>query len=298
MHVDAMDAVEKRSALGITSQAIKTLHCPARSGPPQQPRHVPPVVPLLGSSVLFLRCLLPLHCTAAFTCSSYHRLNNMAEDDESEAFCKLLSDLQVPQVLHQSLMNSGIASIADYAYAYNSTADLSHFIALQPDQLWQDLGVQDPEHCPATAPLRRALDKCKTLTQLADGTASTSQPSAASALHMSSQSTATNVWAEHAPPRLDRDAVNKLVAKFRSNYPSEHLDSHTRPSIRLLSLVHQWFKPHGTIRWIPWQLRMLEKTHQELIEKHSAHVRSALRHSSLAVHFSTKPQRSALHPEQ
>ena len=84
----------------------------------------------------------------------------MADDAESEAFCKLLSSLHVPQALQQSLLELGIASVADFAYAYNSTADLSHFIAQLPDQLWRDLGVQDPEHCPATARLCRALDKC------------------------------------------------------------------------------------------------------------------------------------------
>ena len=190
----------------------------------------------------------------------------MADDAESEAFCQLLSSLHVPQALQQSLLELGIASIADFAYAYNSTADLSHFIAQLPDQLWQDLGVQDPEHCPATARLRRALDKCKATTQAADGIA----PTAASPSAVPPQATAPNVWAEHAPPRLDQEAVNKLIAKFRTNYPSEHLDSDTRPSIRLLSLVHQWFKPQGTIRWVPWQLRMSEKTYQELIEARSA----------------------------
>ena len=196
----------------------------------------------------------------------------MADDAESEAFCKLLSSLHVPQALQQSLLELGIASIADFAYACNSTADLSHFIAQLPDQLWQDLGVQDPEHCPATARLRRALDKCKAMTQAADGVAST----AASPSAGPSQVTAPNVWAEHAPPRLDQEAVNKLIAKFRINYPSEHLDSDTWPSIRLLSLVHQWFKPQGTIRWVPWQLRVSEKTYQELIEARSAHQQCAL----------------------
>ena len=101
------------------------------------------------------------------------KLEIMADDAESEAFCKLLSSLRVPQALQHSLSELGIANIADYAYAYNSTADLSHFVAQLPDQLWQDLGVEDPEHCPATAKLRRALDKCKAMTQAADGIAST-----------------------------------------------------------------------------------------------------------------------------
>ena len=49
----------------------------------------------------------------------------------------------------------------------SSAADLSHFIASVPPGIWQDLSVQDPEHCPASARLRRAL-KCKSITQAAD----------------------------------------------------------------------------------------------------------------------------------
>ena len=162
----------------------------------------------------------------------------MAEDAESEAFCKLLSDLHVPQALQQSLTDAGIASIADYAYAYNSTADLSHFIANQPEQLWQDLGLQDPEHCPAAASLRRAPHL------------------------MFGQST-------HRRALTRTQSTNSSHSTAPIN-PSEHLDSDTRPSIRLQSLVHQWFKPHGTIKWIPWQLRMSHKTYQELIEARSS----------------------------
>ena len=100
----------------------------------------------------------------------------------------------------------------------------------------------------------------KSITQAADQANLTLATSA-----LPSQSTALNVWAEHAPPRLDSEAVTKLIEKFKQNYPSEHLDSDTRPSIRLLSLVHQWLRPRGTIKWVPWQLRMSEKTYQELI---------------------------------
>ena len=38
------------------------------------------------------------------------------------------------------------------------------------------------------------------------------------------------------------------------------------PSIRLLSLVHLWFSPRGTIKWVPWQLRMSQKQYQDIIE--------------------------------
>ena len=94
----------------------------------------------------------------------------MDSDSDAEAFFKLLTDLNVPDQLQQALRDSGVSSIADYAYAYNSAADLSHFVASVPPSIWQDLSVQDPEHCPASARLRRALDKCKSITQAADQT--------------------------------------------------------------------------------------------------------------------------------
>ena len=189
-------------------------------------------------------------------------------DAEAESFFKILAELNVPDQLQQALMDAGISSVADYAYAYNSTADLSHLIAQQPQQTWQNLGVTDPEHCPASARLRRALDKCKGIAQAADQSSTALLGTAG----IPSSSTAINVWAEHAPPRLHSEAVTKLIEKFKQNYPSEHLDSDTRPSIRLLSLslLHQWFRTHGTIKWIAWQLRMSEKTYQELIEARTA----------------------------
>ena len=177
----------------------------------------------------------------------------MSDSGESEGFFNLLTELVVPSELQTALSDSSISSIADFAYSYKSTADLTTFIQSQPQSLWNTLGVVDPEHCPATARLRRALDKCKALTK------ATHTP------HLT-QSPAPNVWAEHAPPRLDNEAVQRMVEQFRNAYTSEHLDSDTMPSIRLLSLVHQWFRPRGTIQWIPWQLRLSAKQYQEIIE--------------------------------
>ena len=48
---------------------------------------------------------------------------------------------------------------------------------------------------------------------------------------------AQNVWAEHAPPRLDGEAVAKMVPEFHATYNGEHIDADSMPSIRLLSLA-------------------------------------------------------------
>ena len=61
-----------------------------------------------------------------------------------------------------------------------------------------------------------------------------------------------------------------MIEQFRNADTSEHLDSDTMPSIRLLSLVHQWFRPHGSIKWVPWQLRLSAKQYQEIIEARTA----------------------------
>ena len=125
--------------------------------------------------------------------------------------------------------------------------------------LWDDLQVTDPEHCPAVARLRRALGLSKTVTRAKDHHPSTAPPSAATPA-------ATNVWAEHAPPRLDADAVQRMQSTFKANYPGERLDNDCMPSIRLLSVVHLWFAPRGTIKWVPWQLRMSQRQYQDIME--------------------------------
>ena len=134
-----------------------------------------------------------------------------------------LRELQVPDALQDQLTASGVFTIADFAYAYNTTADLSSFVAKQPEELWQSLEVSDPEHCMPVARLRRALDRCKAITAQSDNSGSPSNASGPQ------QGIAANVWAEHAPPRLDDEAVQCLVTTFQSRYSGEYLDQDSCP---------------------------------------------------------------------
>ena len=152
-----------------------------------------------------------------------------------------------------------------FAYAYTDASDLNSFIAKQPEALWEGMQVSDPEHSPAVARLRRTLDRCKAQASMLEAS-----PAPAPAPPQASTPAASNVWAEHAPPRLDSEAVQRMQASFRANYPGEHLDADGVPSIRLLSLVHQWFAPKGVIKWVPWQLRMSQKQYQDIIEARAA----------------------------
>ncbi|CAE7763362.1 unnamed protein product [Symbiodinium necroappetens] len=147
-----------------------------------------------------------------------------------EALDELLASLQVPEPLCTALKGTGIQSIPDFAFAYNEVAELSRFCdASAYAQLWQDLGIDEPEHSPAMARLRRAWHRCKALAQAAEAPASSSEVSTAPQLPL-------NSWAEHAPPRLDTATIAQLTKDFQSNYAGEHLDGDAMPSVRLLSI--------------------------------------------------------------
>ena len=100
-----------------------------------------------------------------------------------EALAELLASLQVPDQLCNALKGTGIQSIPDFAFAYNEVADLSRFCdASTYAQLWQDLGIDEPEHSPAMARLRRAWHRCKALAQAAEAPTSPAETSTAQQL--------------------------------------------------------------------------------------------------------------------
>ena len=177
------------------------------------------------------------------------------------ALKQLLASLQVPDALVTALQSSGIDTVPDFAFAYATTQDLDVFCSDEHAELWETLGVSDPQHSPAMARLRRALHKAKHLTEASDSAPASSASAAPSTAQLQ-----PNAWAEHAPPRLDSASIAQLVKDFQQNYPGEHLDADAMPSVRLLSIVHRWFVPGNAISWVPWQLRLSEKQYQEIIE--------------------------------
>ena len=181
------------------------------------------------------------------------------------ALKQLLSSLQVPEELVNALQRAGIDTVPDFAFAYATAQELDVFCSEEHAELWDTMGVSDPLHSPAMARLRRALHKAKHLTEAADSAPSASTNNATSTAQLQ-----PNVWAEHAPPRLDSASIAQLVKDFQQNYPGEHLDGDAMPSVRLLSIVHRWFVPGNAISWIPWQLRLSEKQYQEIIESRTS----------------------------
>ena len=73
------------------------------------------------------------------------------------------------------------------------------------------------------------------------------------------------LWTEHLPPKLTPETVQHMLDTFKKNYPGEHIDTDSMPSLRLLSLVHEAMQ-RKHLKFIPWQLRLSQKQYQEAIE--------------------------------
>ena len=87
-------------------------------------------------------------------------------------------------------------------------------------------------------------------------------------LHLSPMTSASN-WHESLPPKLRPEDMTTMKNQFEKNYPGEALDSHSTPSVRLWSVVHQQ-KINKAIKYIPIQLRLSEHQHCAMIETRSS----------------------------
>ena len=191
------------------------------------------------------------------------------ELNNEEGLQHILRELCVPAAMHQALRAQGICCIADFAYAYNSTADLDSFATSKDEEFWTALQVTEPLHSMPMARLRRALVQAQIRVKAYEMEMQrTEEPATQSFAPSSSTAPPADSWVEHAPQRLDNDTVAKLVADFKEAYPGELLDSASTPSIRLLSMVHAWFKDPAQprIKYIPWQFRMSQRQYMEIIE--------------------------------
>ncbi|CAE7689465.1 unnamed protein product, partial [Symbiodinium necroappetens] len=61
----------------------------------------------------------------------------------------------VPDALITALQCAGIDTVPDFAFAYATTQELDVFCSDEHAELWDNMGVSDPQHSPAMARLRR-----------------------------------------------------------------------------------------------------------------------------------------------
>ena len=102
---------------------------------------------------------------------------------------------------------------------------------------------------------------------------------------------ASGPWSERSG-KIYSEAVQRMQATFKANYPGEHLDSDCMPSIRLLSLVHLWFAPRGAIKWVPRQLRVSQRQYQDIIEARASRALRAEAQLVSSVLFDETPELS------
>ena len=147
--------------------------------------------------------------------SAHDELNN------EEGLQRILRELCVPPAMHQALRAQGICCIADFAYAYNSTADLDNFATSKDDEFWAALQVtEQPLHSMPMARLRRALVQAQIRVKAYEAEKlRTEEPASQSSAPSSSTAPPADSWVEHAPRRLDNDTVAKLTAEFKEAYP-------------------------------------------------------------------------------
>ena len=186
----------------------------------------------------------------------------MSSIDSRADFAALLDELQIPDALQEWIKNEGFETISDLTFAFIHSAEGDAFISKVPLEVWSTLNVaqSDVNTCVPAGRLRRLLAQGRAMVlksqSALDGPAG---PLAASAL-------ASPSWQEHAPPRLNPEAVAAMSATFSKNFPGELLTSETTPSIRLLSIIHHQLRPGQALRYVPWQLRISQKQYQDMME--------------------------------
>ena len=167
----------------------------------------------------------------------------------------ILQEARVPSTLRDAIYELGIQEIDDFAFAYKDDTALDALWPKLPQEAWEQVGVKEQgEQATSIAAgrIRKAWHMCKSASQQGIPTPSTP-------LKME-----PGDWVENLPPKLTQDAVDAMVQRYKTSYPSEVLDGDSMPGIRLLSVVHQGLKTR--LAWVPWQHRLSQKQYQEQTE--------------------------------
>ena len=92
---------------------------------------------------------------------------------------------------------------------------------------------------------------------------SSGQPSSTTALDAAKASNDVASWSDTFPPKLSASFTKQIITRFESSYPGDILDDSNTPSSRLLSLCNKYLADKS-FKYIPWHLRLSEKTQEEL----------------------------------
>ena len=92
---------------------------------------------------------------------------------------------------------------------------------------------------------------------------SSAQTSAATTLDASKSASDVASWSDTFPPKLSTAFTKQIITRFESSYPGDILDDSNTPSSRLLALCNKYLSDKS-FKYIPWHLRLSDKTQEEL----------------------------------
>ena len=183
-----------------------------------------------------------------------------ASDPGTLAF--LLQEARVPSTLRDAIYELGIQEIDDFAFAYKDDTALDLLWPKISQEAWEQIGVKEQAEQAtsiAAGRIHKAWHMCKSASQQGLKQSVAAIPTPSTPLKME-----PGDWVENLPPKLTQEAVDAMVQRYKTSYPSEVLDGDSMPSIRLLSVVHQGLKTR--LAWVPWQHRLSQKQYQEQTE--------------------------------
>ena len=93
--------------------------------------------------------------------------------------------------------------------------------------------------------------------------ASSGQTSSATALDASKSASDVASWSDTFPPKLSTAFTKQIITRFESAYPGDILGDSNTPSSRLLALCNKYLSDK-CFKYIPWHLRLSDKTQEEL----------------------------------
>ena len=180
-----------------------------------------------------------------------------------EEFQDLLQQFHISDPIKDILNHLGYDCTLTFGLAFSSMQMLDQNIQrlLPPGE--------DDTTSPVCARLRALWSRCNSIHMSPPIPSAQTFPPTPVATPSPSTFNSSSNWHETLPPKLSSDDVTAMQQLFEKNYPGEVLDSHSTPSIRLWSLVHQQ-KVSKTIKYIPIQLRLSEHQYSAMIETRSS----------------------------
>ena len=138
-------------------------------------------------------------------------------------------------------------------------------LAASPDELAKTLQESLSSEAVATlTPFVLANMKAAWSAALATfASTSSGQPGSTTTSDAAKASSDVASWSDTFPPKLSASFTKQIITRFESSYPGDILDDSNTPSSRLLALCNKYFSDKS-FKYIPWHLRLSEKTQEEL----------------------------------